>query len=167
MARATLEVVEALRNTVKKLNQGSPYMWGHMGSCNCGNLAQEITKFTKAQIHAYALQNSGDWSEQLNDYCETSRMPMDLIIFELLSFGFSVEDLQNLEYLSDQNVLQRLPLEKRYLRRNYRDDVVVYMNEWADLLEEQLLEAISIEELVAESTKPNKKQIQHKELIDA
>lgn len=167
MARATLEVVEALRNTVKKLNQGSPYMWGHMGSCNCGNLAQEITKFTKAQIHAYALQNSGDWSEQLNDYCETSRMPMDLIIFELLSFGFSVEDLQNLEYLSDQNVLQRLPLEKRYLRRNYRDDVVVYMNEWADLLEEQLLAAISIEELVAETTKPNKQNRQYKELIDA
>ncbi|MDP5121933.1 MAG: hypothetical protein NWQ46_10085 [Spirosomaceae bacterium] len=167
MARATLEVVEALRNTVKKLNQGSPYMWGHMGSCNCGNLAQEITKFTKAHIHASALQNSGDWSEQLNDYCETSRMPMDLIIFELLSFGFSVEDLQNLEYLSDQNVLQRLPIEKRYLRRNYRDDVVVYMNEWADLLEEQLLAAISIEELVAETTKPNKQNRQYKELIDA
>jgi hypothetical protein len=164
MARATLEVVEALRNTTKKLNQGSPYMWGHMGSCNCGNLAQEITKFSKAQIHSYALQNSGDWSEQLNDYCETSGMPMDLIIFELLSFGFSVEDLQNLEYLSDQTVLQRLPLDKRNLRRNYRDDVVVYMTEWANTLEERLIETISIESLVAETTQITE---QRKELIDA
>lgn len=166
MAQATLEVVEALRNTIKRLNEGSPYMWGHMGSCNCGNLAQEITKFSKAQIHAYALQNSGDWSEQLNDYCETSGMPMDLIIFELLSFGFSVEDLQNLEYLSDQSVLQRLPLEKRNsLRRNYRDDVVVYMTEWANMLEERLIEDISIESLVEETTDVTTKQ--HKELIDA
>lgn len=160
MARASIEVVEALRNTVRKLNQGSPYMWGHMGSCNCGNLAQEITKFSKAEIHAYALQNSGDWSEQLNDYCESSRMPMDLIIFELLSFGFTVEDLQHLEYVSDPKILERLPLEKRNLRRNYRDDVVVYMNEWADMLEEKLLASVSIAALIEVSET-------HKELVDA
>ncbi len=160
MARASIEVVEALRNTVRKLNQGSPYMWGHMGSCNCGNLAQEITKFSKAEIHAYALQNSGDWSEQLNDYCESSRMPMDLIIFELLSFGFTVEDLQHLEYVSDPKVLERLPLEKRNLRRNYRDDVVVYMNEWADMLEEKLLDSVSIAALIEVNET-------HKELVDA
>lgn len=163
MARATIEVVEALRNTVKKLKKGSPYMWGHMGSCNCGNLAQEITNFSKAQIHAYALQGSGDWSEQLNDYCENSQMPMDLIIFELLSFGFTVEDLQNLEYLSDHSVLQRLPMENRNLRRNYRDDVVVYMNEWADMLEEQLIEGISLDSLVDETSK----QTNEKQLVEA
>lgn len=153
MAKASVEIVEALRNTVKKLKKGSPYMWGHMGSCNCGNLAQEITRFSKAEIHAYALQGSGDWNEQLNDYCESSQMPMDLLIFELLTFGFSVEDLQYLEYVSDPKVLERLPADKRYLRRNYRDDVVVYMSEWADLLEDQLLNSISLKSLTETTSK--------------
>lgn len=160
MARVSIEVVEALRNTAKKLKQGTPYMWGHMGSCNCGNLAQEITKFSKAQIHAYALQNNGDWSEQLNDYCENSQMPMDLVIFELLSFGFTVEDLQHLEYVSDPKVLERLPVENRNLRRNYRDDVIVYMSEWADMLEEQLIDSVSIADLIEENET-------HKELVNA
>lgn len=144
MARADLKIIQALRNTAKRLNEGSPYMWGHMGSCNCGNLAQEITKLSKADIHAYAMRGKGDWSEQLNDYCPGSQLPMDLLIFELLSFGFSTEDLQALEYLSNPTVLERLPLEKRHLRRNYKDDVVVYLNEWANMLEEQLLDQIEL-----------------------
>ena len=128
-------------------------MWGHMGSCNCGNLAQEVTKMSKAQIHNYALQGKGDWSEQLNDYCQSSAMPMDLLIFELLSFGFSVRDLKNLEYLSDEEVLYRLPKEKRHLRRNVRHDVVVYLNEWADMLEERLLYDIELPKLLSDETK--------------
>ncbi len=144
MAQATIEVVEALRRTAQKLNEGTAYMWGHMGGCNCGNLAQEVTKRSKAQIHAFAMRGHGDWNEQLNDYCETSQLPLDLIIFELLTFGFSVKDLKNLEYLSDQTVLARLPKEKRHLRHNYRDDVVVYLQEWAAMLEEQLIDSISL-----------------------
>lgn len=144
MAKAKLEIIDALRKTVKNLQNGSQYMWGHMGSCNCGNLAQVITKYTKAEIHAFAMNGRGDWNDQLNDYCETSQMPMDLLIFELLTFGFSTEDLQNLEKLSDKQILSRLPEGKRYLNKNVKQDVVLYMTEWANMLEEQLLETIKL-----------------------
>ncbi|MFN4087174.1 MAG: hypothetical protein ACK4LB_14645 [Spirosomataceae bacterium] len=144
MAKADVKIVEVLRRTAEKLSQGSTYMWGHMGSCNCGNLAQEVTQLSKAQIHAYAMRGCGDWNEQLNDYCETSQMPMDLVIFELLSFGFSLQDLKALEYVSDPAVLERLPKEKRHLRRNVREDVVVYLQTWADLVEEQILAQIEL-----------------------
>ena len=144
MAKADVKIVQVLRQTAEKLSQGSTYMWGHMGSCNCGNLAQEVTQLSKAQIHAYAMRGYGDWNEQLNDYCETSQMPMDLVIFELLSFGFSLEDLKALEYVSDPAVLERLPKEKRHLRRNVREDVVVYLQTWADLVEEQILAQIEL-----------------------
>jgi hypothetical protein len=144
MAKASLDIIDALRSTAKKLSIGTSYMWGHMGSCNCGNLAQEITKMSKNQIHAYAMQGYGDWNEQLNDYCEASLMPMDLLIHELLTVGFSMEDLQNLEKLADNDILMRLPIEKRYLRHNYRDDVIVYLNEWANMLEDELLEGIKL-----------------------
>jgi hypothetical protein len=150
MAQAKIEVIEALSRTAKKLDAGTQYMWGHMGNCNCGNLAQEVTKRTKAEIHAYAMQGHGDWNEQLNDYCETSVMPIDLIIFELLTSGFSMEDLQNLEKLSDKKILMRLPIENRYLRHNVRADVVVYLKEWANMLEEQLLDSIKLPDFLKE-----------------
>ena len=40
MAKATPVLIEALRKTAKKLEKGARYQWGHMGCCNCGNLAQ-------------------------------------------------------------------------------------------------------------------------------
>lgn len=151
MARASFEVIDALRRTAKKLQSDAPYMWGHMGSCNCGNLAQEITQLTKAQIHAYAMQGRGDWNKQLNEYCGTSQLPMDLLIHELLTSGFELIDLKNLEKLGDDAVLERLPIEKRYLKHNVREDVVVYLNEWASLLEEQYLDSIQLPDFVSET----------------
>ncbi len=145
MARPNLDLIAALRRTAKKIEQGSPYQWGHMGSCNCGNLAQEITQLTKAEIHAYALANGrGDWNEQLNDYCPTSGLPMDLLLNEMMAAGLAPEDLKHLERLSDPRILIRVPENKRHLRHNFRDDVVLYINEWANLLEEQLLAPIQL-----------------------
>ncbi len=152
MAQATFEIIDALRRTAKKLNTSSEYMWGHMGSCNCGNLAQEVTKRSKAEIHAYAMQGNGDWNEQLNDYCGTTQMPIDLVIHEMLTSGFSVEDLQNLEKLSDKQILMRLPAENRYLRHNVKADVIVYMKEWANMLEDELLSSIKLPDFLQETT---------------
>lgn len=144
MARPTPELIEALRRTGLKLKNGAPYQWGHMGGCNCGNLAQELTKLNRDQIHRYAMQRYGDWNEQVEDYCSTSQMPIDLVINEMLNAGLMLEDLKHLEKLDDRQVLARFPLEARYLKHNVRDDVVAYMNAWADLLEEQLLEKITL-----------------------
>ena len=142
MARPTPELIDALRRTASKLKSGAPYQWGHMGGCNCGNLAQELTKLNRDQIHKYAMQRYGDWNEQVDDYCSTSQMPIDLIINEMLNAGLMLEDLKHLEKLNDRQVLSRFPLQARHLKHNVRDDVVSYMNAWADLLEEQFLEKI-------------------------
>ena len=144
MARPTPELIEALRRTAKKLKDGAPYQWGNMGGCNCGNLAQELTKLNKDQIHQYAMQRYGDWNEQVDDYCPTSHMPLDVVINEMLNAGLMVEDLKHLEKLDDRAVLLRFPFEKRFLKHNVRDDVVIYMNAWADLLEEKFLEKITL-----------------------
>ena len=148
MARPNLNLIAALRRTARKLREGAPYQWGHMGSCNCGNLAQELTTLTKAEIHEHALAvGRGDWQEQLNDYCPTSGLPMDLLIADMLEAGLTTSDLQHLERLTDRGVLKRLPNEKYHLRHNLRDDVVLYINTWADLLEEQLLAKIKLPDL--------------------
>jgi hypothetical protein len=84
MATASIEIINALRKTADKLEKGNPFEWGHMGSCNCGNLAQTITHFTKEEIHRFAMQKHGDWADQLIDFCPTSGYPMDLIIQKMI-----------------------------------------------------------------------------------
>lgn len=144
MARPTPELINALRKTANNLKKGAPYQWGHMGGCNCGNLAQELTKLSKDEIHRYAMQRHGDWNEQAEDYCSTSQMPIDLLISEMLGAGLTLEDLKHLERLDDREILAQLPPEKRHLKHNVREDVVCYMNTWADLLEEQVLAKITL-----------------------
>lgn len=156
MARANKKLIDALRITADKLEKGAPYQWGHMGSCNCGNLAQELTRFDKKEIHAYAMRRKGDWSEQAEDYCPESGYPMDVLISELMLNGLQLEDLRNLERLSDRDVLRTLPNYGMFLRHNNRDDVVLYMRAWANLLEGQIpapkpeTTSITVEEIIGE-----------------
>lgn len=151
MAKVSLELVNVIRKAARKIANHKDYQWGHMGACNCGFLAQEVTRLTKAEIHQRAMTGHGDWTEQLNDYCPTSGLPMDGLIDELFRFGFDADDLKHLERLSDGRVLRTLPLESRNLKHNVNSDVVRYMNAWANLLEEELMEGQELQ-LVQHST---------------
>jgi hypothetical protein len=140
MAVPTSKIIDALRKTASQLEKGNRYEWGHMGSCNCGNLAQTITSFSRAEIQKYALEKRGDWSEQLVDYCPTSGLPMDLIIDKMINFGFTRQDLRHLEWLSDTSVLNKMGVS--FLNRNLKSDTISYIKSWANLLEDQLLDKI-------------------------
>ncbi|MCB0841025.1 MAG: hypothetical protein KDD99_30360 [Bacteroidetes bacterium] len=149
MAKANLQLIQALRKTAENLDQGSNYQWGHMGACNCGNLAQELTGLSKAEIHTYALQSRhGDWAEQAMEYCPDSGYPLDYVIDLLLESGLTLSDLKHLERLSDANILRNLPEGKKYLQKNSRKDVVLYLRTWADLLEKEL-QSTPIEKVTA------------------
>lgn len=151
MARPKPELIQALRNTAIKLEKSQHYQWGHMGSCNCGHLVQEVTQLSKAEIHEYAMRTrGGDWSEQALDFCPTSGYLMDQVISIMLEAGMDIEDFKHLERLSDKEVLLRLPQKERHLRHNVRKDVVKYMQTWADLLEEKLADQISLEDIQQE-----------------
>ncbi|KAA9327453.1 hypothetical protein F0P96_15830 [Hymenobacter busanensis] len=145
MASHSLSVIEALRTTAQRLASQAPYQWGHMGSCNCGHLAQTITHLSKADIHTRAMQRYGDWEQQLRDYCPTSGLLIDDTIDAMLAVGFTRSDLAHLERLADPTILAAIPFERRNaLRHNRRDDVVLYLNTWANLLEQQLLAALPL-----------------------
>lgn len=144
MARASLEIVHVLRKTADKIERSTNYQWGHMGLCNCGFLAQEITQLKKEEIHSRAMQRYGDWREQLNDYCPTSGYPMDELISDMIAFGFDRDDLGHLEKLSDARVLQNLPEGERHLIYNQQHDVVKYLKAWANLVEQDLIDHIML-----------------------
>lgn len=136
MTKVSEEIITVLRSTAEQLMASPDYQWGHMGACNCGFLAQEVTRLSKGEIHKRAMQGYGDWNEQLNDYCPTSGLLFDDVITALLSAGFDVDDLKNLETLSSPEVLGRL--NGLHLLQNRKEDVALYLNTWADVLENDL-----------------------------
>ena len=147
MARNISSVIEVLRTTALELGRSTDYQWGHMGSCNCGYLAQQVTHLTGKQIHSYAMQRYGDWNEQLNDYCPSSGLPMDELISEMLNFGFDRDELKDLESLSDKRILNSMPPSESTLSHNIKTDVIKYLNAWASLLELEYLEEVKLTDL--------------------
>lgn len=138
MAKAEISVLQILRDTVKRLIETPHYQWGHMGSCNCGFLAQAVTGKSASEIHSAAMDGFGDWSEQLNDYCQATGRGMNGLIDELLAAGFDREDLAHLERLSDPVIIGLL---RKPLRYNCKEDVIAYLNTWASHLEDLWLAA--------------------------
>lgn len=147
MAKTTVEIVNLLRATASAIAASPDYQWGHMGACNCGHLAQQITRLNKEEIHKKAMQSYGDWSEQLNDYCPTSGLPLDDLITDILNAGFDSNDLKHLERLSDPAVLRTLPTENRFLIHNRKSDVVTYLEAWANKIEADLIKSIKLDDL--------------------
>jgi hypothetical protein len=130
-------LIEALRVTAARLRAGADYQWGHFGACNCGHLAQTITRRSRAEIHQAATVRARDWGDAAVEYCPASGYPIDHILDEMLAVGITLAEIRHLEALSDRRVLARLPEGRRYLERNRRDDVVLYLETWADLLEDE------------------------------
>ena len=142
MAYANIELIQALRETAKRLKNGVDYAWGNHGSCNCGNLLQSVTQLTKQEILQYAHTGVGEWTELAEEYCGVTDAPVDLLVGKLTNIGLTPVDIHNLEYLEDREVLQNLPGGFRWLKRNVREDVVVYFETFADMLEEKLLQQV-------------------------
>ncbi len=140
MATATTALRDALVSTAARLRDGATYQWTHMGACNCGHLAQTVTRISRAELHAMALERPGDWSEQVIEYCPTSGLPIDHVIATMLRLGLTACDLAHLERLTSPEVLALLPPDERYLDYRTRDDVVRYLETWAALLARQLHE---------------------------
>lgn len=142
--KSYLKMIDALTQTADRLEGGAEYNWSHQGNCNCGHLAQTVTTLSQAAIHARALEKAGDWREKAIDYCPTSHYPIDHIISTILELGFCREDLAHLERLTAPEILQMIPRERKPLRHNHREDVVLYLRTWAERLEARMLEEIEL-----------------------
>jgi hypothetical protein len=144
MAKPSFELVQALKETANRLKNGAYYAWGNHGGCNCGNLLQVVTQLSKEEILQYAHSGIGEWTELAEDFCGVSNAPISLLLKKLQELGLTPTDIHNLEYLEDKTVLQNLPGGFRWLKKNVREDVIVYFETYAQLLEEQLIEQIQI-----------------------
>ncbi len=144
MAQPNLELIEALRETAKRLKEGAHYAWGHHGSCNCGNLLQTVTDLSSREILQYSRTGAGEWTEIAVEFCGVTDAPVDLLVYKLQKIGLTPSDIHCIEYLQDKQVLDRLPGGFRWLKRNVREDVVIYMETMANMLEEKLINLVDL-----------------------
>ena len=144
MATPTVELIDALRETARRLSNGAHYAWGHHGACNCGNLVQVITHFSKEEVLRYAHTGVGEWTELAAEFCPVTKAPLALVITRLEEIGLTPTDIHHIEYLDDRKVLDNLAGGFRWLKRNKREDAIAYFDAFANLLEEQLLQTIDL-----------------------
>ena len=144
MAKPSMELIEALRASARRLRNGAHYSWGHHGACNCGNLLQALTSLTEGEILRYAQTGTGEWTELSEEYCRDTSVPLNIIMLELERAGLTPIDVHHIEYLTDRAVLRELPGGFRWLKKNAREDVILYFETFANLLEEQLIDSVDI-----------------------
>jgi hypothetical protein len=104
-----------------------------------------ITKMDESEIRRYAQTAIGEWTELAQEFCPTTGTPLILIISQLEKIGLTPTDIHHVEYLTDKEVLNNLPGGFRWLKRNKKEDAIVYFETFANLLEEKLLQQINID----------------------
>ena len=133
-------LIDALRETSKRLSDDTvDYQWGHMGQCNAGHLIQTLTGMSSFEIVESNDFHLDEWSEHATDYCSNTGCKVDDIFLTIEKHGMSHEDIVKLENLSDSKILDNLDGGFRHLERNNRNDVIDYMNSFANLLEKAVL----------------------------
>lgn len=154
MAYPNIALIETLQQAAKNLRAGAHYAWGSHGSCNCGHVLQVATKLSKEEIIRHAQTVHGEWTEIAEDYCGITNAPAYLLVSKLEKLGLTPTDIHNLEYLEDRKVLEALPGGFRWLKKNVREDVVVYFETMAERMEEELLKTILIPAVNEVTTQP-------------
>jgi hypothetical protein len=150
MAYPNTKLIHALREAARNLRHGADYAWGHHGSCNCGHVLQVVTHLNEKEILEYAQTVYGEWTEIAEEYCGVTNVPAYLLVSKLEKLGLTPTDIHNLEYLEDRTVLENLPNGFRWLKRNVREDVIVYFETMAEMLEGELLKKMAMKVEVME-----------------
>ena len=151
MAHPNNKLIRALREAAQNLRTGADYAWGHHGSCNCGHVLQVVTHLNKKEILEYAQTVYGEWTEIAEEYCGVTSAPAYLLVSRLEKLGLTPTDIHNLEYLEDITILKKLPGGFRWLKRNVREDVIVYFETMAEVLEAELLKRVELKKVVEEA----------------
>ena len=82
--------------------------------------------------------DEGAWEPENVGACQVTGASTDFVFYSLNRLGLSATDIKQLERLSDPDVRRRLGTENVYFPHHVRENVISYMTEWADMLEEDL-----------------------------
>lgn len=142
--------IEALKQTIINVESGKyGYYWGSSDTCNCGVVARTLLG------GEYALSNGlldieRDTSKGVfsgSYYCSTTKIKLPKVFQVLKDAGFSYEELNGLEYLSGEDVCNKLSWGtilvgcggrvKSDLKYDNKKNLLSYLRAWVEILEEE------------------------------
>lgn len=138
------KLIEVLRKAAKCITPEN-YNWMALGQCNCGHLIQAATGLTHREICYQAIKKQGDWQSVSKLHEPNSGWEIDNTITIMLDLGLTIEDFTTLENLSNSKILERLNVS--LLERDNPSHCIMYLKSWADMLEEEIIQAISLRDL--------------------
>lgn len=162
------KLITGLRTAANALEAGTFfYCWNNPSNCNCGVLFCALTGKSAAALEAprpdtIGEEEDGTWETLIGQHCPITGMPTQELFKELFGYGLTQQDMINLEYLRDPEVIARMnlvdhvretvqPRRRWYqlsapapvvrinnvtVRIDYKNKghVIAYMRAWADLL---------------------------------
>jgi len=155
------KLITALRQSAAAVrNQTFGYEWSNMKSCNCGVVACALLGYDQEKLNtSLPTKPQYNWLKFVGEYCPVTGLPEHLVLRAMTDAGLSPRDIIELEAMSNQQVLARMPVQyqtkivggwwamlfgrtrevkqPRPFHYTNRQDLVLYLEAWADLLEEQ------------------------------
>lgn len=95
--------------------------------------------------------DEGAWEPEDVGACPVTGTPLDQVLEQMYALGLTAADVGHLERLTDREVRRRLGTHKEDFPHHRRENVVAYLEAWADLLEEQLEPDAAVEEIFVEA----------------
>lgn len=143
------KLIIALKKTVDDLvNNKKEYQWTDIARCNCGIVAQNVCGFSERQVDHYAKSLWTDMAEE----CQSTGIPINIIMAKLQEVGMSWEDIMDLEYCGNEKICEEAGISIRHMKggRFYatsngkalllyqtKEGLIRYLNAWIRILERE------------------------------
>lgn len=125
---------EILRQAADDVESGKrKYKWIDGDKCNCGIVAQIVLGNS-----SQSLEEIGVWGWEV-DRCKATGIVTSEAIASLTEIGFTLDDIIELENLSNLEIRGRACLAIAYLDKDYdaAPAFIRYVRAWADLIDER------------------------------
>ena len=133
MESKKVTLIEALTSVVTALrNNTIAYNWIKQNTCNCGLVAQAITRTGNEELSRDYIQPIStplkekkkskfcpSWSDMVAEYCPLTGEPIAEVFKKLYEAGLTREDIGHLEYLSDPIILKKINIDTNSTTETY------------------------------------------------
>lgn len=154
---------EILRKAASRIEENfRNYYWADSHSCNCGFVAQVVNNLSQDELCKVLRQEEkqgrhrGVWGKSL-EVCEATGLAISTIVQSLYDAGFSGDEIEEFERLSDESIREELMLRLvYYVSYSDRESVIEYFRVKAEHYEAeaQQLQAQAVQSQVGRSVVP-------------
>ena len=135
--------IETLYAALEALkNNKIEYLWKEQPSCNCGIIAQCVSILPREidglQTALIGKTDLFTWSNYIEFHCTSTGEPLHYIFEKLFEIGLTKEDICDLEYLRNKDILKRANIDiySQYPYYEDKTNLIKYIAAWIAILEE-------------------------------